>query len=261
MTINRVVPILIGLILMLFSSIANASNIIWSLGDGLGANSINYWTTGPGNGDSSNTLGVDASINVVFLNGHNGTGTAGDNGPRNLEAYADAYYNGTASYYGELITSWADQWWTFSLDHASTIEGSFLLDGSFLKTGPDAIGGVNAIFDIYRLYGCGGSCMWKESIYTFNFSADQTQNISEQNSFTFNYDPSIIYGLSMRLNESAGYQSDAPSLQSSTVIADINTFQVNLTPVVPEPISSILFLAGGATLIVRIYLRRKKIEV
>ena len=235
-------------ILFMIPSITNAQDINWSLG--YGGNTVNYWTTsgsgGDGCCDSSSNLGVDASVSTsnTFGNGI-WTGVAGDNGAINLEAYADVYYDGSANYHSAGTHSYASQFWTFSLDHAADMQVTYSLNGTLSETGSQAHGELIASLGVFNP----GPGSGYQNVFGYDFTSYQTQNISEQGSFIFHYDPSSTYGLTLSLDAFTYYQTGPATHQNSTAIIDIPTFQVTLTPVVvPEPISSTLFIVGGATL-------------
>jgi alpha-tubulin suppressor-like RCC1 family protein/PKD repeat protein len=185
--------------------------------------------------DESSTLGVDASLNIVKPGYYDLSGSAGDNGERILKAYADVYYNGNLNYQSNSIESYSSQRYYISLDSAAPIEVSYLLSGSLNTSGPDAVGEISASIRVFRWRVIVGGII-DETLYSYNFQTRETQNISNQGSFTFFYDPGLAppynwkYEIYMDVYAIAGFITRIPTFQPATVVANINTFQVNLTP-------------------------------
>lgn len=86
-----------------------------------------------------------------------------------------------------------------------------------------------------------------------------SMNISSQGSFTFYYDPAYEYSLS--LNSNLGGTNLVNSVDGASIIGEITSFQVSLTPVVPEPVSSVPFLTGGTLFAARTVRKRRRADV
>lgn len=229
-------------VFLLFPRSANAVIINWDLYTL--SYGVDYRGSGSGDNNISDTLGVDASLNYVSAV-DSGFGISGDNGERLLKCYADINYNGESHYNWQEGVAMARHRFNFSLDDATPIEVSYQLSGDLSISGPDAEGSIKAEIDIYY-YGGAGSF---DSYLDYDFSTGQTQNISEGGSLIFDYDPnpSGAYYLLMYLETSAGWRSYEATHQESTVISNIDNFQVTFTPI-PEPSTILLLGLGGLAL-------------
>lgn len=248
MNFTKLLYLLIGVIVLLFLPMQLiAADITWTPVQTNYSVYVHFPTGSLLSWDTSTTLGDDASDFFTYSSGTipptilaDGTGVTGDNNARDLFSETAIYSSGEWGGSADIVT-YARQVWTFSVDHATPIEVSYSLDGSMSLSGSYSTlsDPVYAKFSIYKY-------MYTPTFLDIVEFSPSAGIISENGSFVIDYDnePGWTYGIEMDLKTYAGF---LVSNSETMVNSNIDSFQVNLS-VVPEPVSSTLFIIGGVTL-------------
>jgi hypothetical protein len=167
-------------------------------------------------------------------------------------------YEGNAHVCRAETDTQGEQYWYFSLDPEPDapmlVSVSWRTTGSVSQNGPDISSQAHADFNITRIY-------WYQNVVLFSrdILVQSNQDINDTGSAVFEYDPAYAsewgqyvggYLLEMHLFTFAGWQSDNdPTYVEAHATAQIDTFEVQLTPI-PEPaVSSLLVIAGTFSLV------------